>query len=255
MRFRSLVVLLLLVGCQTVPVTGRSQLVLLPEREELELGLQTYREVLSKSKLSGDREINAQVERVGRRIAAATERPDFQWEFKVIDDRKNRNAFALPGGKVAVYTGILSVTQDDAGLAVVLGHEVAHAIARHGAERMSQGILAQVGLATVMVSMRNRDPRTVQTVGALLGAGATLGVILPYGRLQESEADHLGLIFMAKAGYDPRVAVDFWQRMDRASREGAPPEFLSTHPSHQTRIRQIEGWLPEALTHYRPQSR
>ena len=255
LRFFFAAFLLLAVGCQTVPITGRSQLVILPESEERALGIQTYQEVLAKSKLSRDSQVIAQVERVGRRIAAATGRDDFQWEFKIIEDDKNRNAFALPGGKVAVYTGILSVTQDDAGLAVVLGHETAHAIARHGAERMSQGILAQVGLATVMASMKNRDPKTVQTVGALLGAGATLGVILPYSRLQESEADHLGLIYMAQAGYDPRAAVDFWQRMERASREGVPPEFLSTHPSHQTRIRQIEGWLPEALTHYRPQSR
>jgi predicted Zn-dependent protease len=192
------------------------------------------------------------VERVGHRIAAATGRSDFRWEFKVIEDEKNKNAFALPGGKVAVYTGILQVTRDDTGLAVVLGHEVSHAIARHGAERMSQGLLAQLGLAAVMVSMRDRDPKTVQTVGALLGAGAALGVILPYSRLQESEADRLGLIYMAKAGYDPRAAVEFWQRMEQASRGGAPPEFLSTHPSHGTRIGQIQQWLPEALTHYRP---
>jgi predicted Zn-dependent protease len=244
--------MLLVMGCQTVPVTGRSQLVLLPEREEMELGLRTYQEVLSKSKLSANPQITAQVERVGQRIAAATGRSDLRWEFKAIEDEKNRNAFALPGGKVAVYTGILPVTRDDAGLAVVLGHEVAHAIARHGAERMSQGLLAQLGLAAVMVSMRDRDSKTVQTVGALLGAGAALGVILPYSRLQESEADHLGLIYMAKAGYDPRGAVEFWQRMEQASRGGAPPEFLSTHPSHGTRIKQIEQWIPEALTHYRP---
>lgn len=252
-QFRLLgLIFLAVIGCQTVPVTGRSQLVLLPEREELELGLRTYQEVLGKSKLSSNPQIIAQVERVGHRIAAATGRSDFRWEFKVIEDEKNKNAFALPGGKVAVYTGILQVTRDDTGLAVVLGHEVSHAIARHGAERMSQGLLAQLGLAAVMVSMRDRDPKTVQTVGALLGAGAALGVILPYSRLQESEADRLGLIYMAKAGYDPRAAVEFWQRMEQASRGGAPPEFLSTHPSHGTRIGQIQQWLPEALTHYRP---
>ena len=154
-----------------------------------------------------------------------------------------------------MYTGLLSITQDDTGLSVVLGHEIAHAIARHGAERLSQGLLAQLGLGAVMLSMRDRDPKTVQMVGALLGAGATLGLVLPYSRLQESEADRLGLIYMAKAGYDPREAVEFWRRMERSSREAGPPEFLSTHPSHQTRISQIEQWLPEALAVYRPAPR
>jgi predicted Zn-dependent protease len=247
-------VLLLVVGCQTVPITGRSQLVILPEREEQELGIITFQEVLGKSRLSQDTHLIAQVERVGRRIAAATGETRYQWEFKVIED-KAKNAFALPGGKVAVYTGLLPITQDDTGLSVVLGHEIAHAIARHGAERLSQGLLAQLGLGAVMLSMRDRDPKTVRTVGALLGAGATLGLVLPYSRLQESEADRLGLIYMAKAGYDPRGAVEFWRRMERSSREARPPEFLSTHPSHQTRISQIEQWLPEALAVYRPAPR
>ena len=244
---------LLAVACQTVPVTGRSQLVLIPEGSEIQMGHQAYVEVLRKSRVSTDPVLNAQVTRVGTRIAAATGRSDYRWEFKVIED-KQANAFRLPGGKVAVYTGILPITRDDPGLAAVLGHEVAHAIARHGGERMSQALVVQTGLAATQVAMANRDPRTVQQVTALLGAGATVGLLLPWGRAQESEADHLGLIYMAKAGYDPHAARDLWLRMAEASRgRQQPPEFLSTHPSHETRIRQIEAWLPEALQYYRPQ--
>jgi predicted Zn-dependent protease len=239
-------------ACQTVPITGRSQLLLLSEADEVRMGLQSYQEVLRKAKLSTDPALNEKVGRVGTRIAEATGRKDLQWEFKVIEGQQ-ANAFALPGGKVAVYTGILPITRDDAGLAAVVGHEVAHAIARHGAERLSQDMLVQVGLAATMTALSNRDPKTVQSVGALLGAGASVGLLLPWGRSQESEADHLGLIYMAKAGYDPRAARDLWVRMAEASKgSGKPPEFLSTHPSEATRIKQIDGWLPEAMQYYRP---
>lgn len=239
-------------GCQTVPITGRSQFLLLSEADEVRMGIQSYQEVLRKAKLSTDPALNEKVKRVGARIAAATGRKDLQWEFRVIEGQEV-NAFALPGGKVAVYTGILPITRDDAGLAAVLGHEVAHAIARHGAERLSQDMLVQVGLAGTMTALSNRDPKTVQSVGALLGAGASVGLLLPWGRSQESEADHLGLIYMAKAGYNPRAARDLWVRMAEASKgSGKPPEFLSTHPSEATRIKQIEGWLPEAMQYYRP---
>jgi predicted Zn-dependent protease len=239
-------------ACQTVPITGRSQFLLLSEADEVRMGLQSYQEVLRKAKLSTDPALNEKVGRVGTRIAEATGRKDLQWEFKVIEGQQ-ANAFALPGGKVAVYTGILPITRDDAGLAAVLGHEVAHAIARHGAERLSQDMLVQVGLAGTMTALSNRDPKTVQSVGALLGAGASVGLLLPWGRGQESEADHLGLIYMAKAGYDPHAARDLWVRMAEASKgSGKPPEFLSTHPSEATRIKQIEGWLPEAMQYYRP---
>jgi predicted Zn-dependent protease len=238
-------------ACQTVPITGRSQLLLLSEADEMQMGLQAYREVVQKSKLSTDPVTNDMVKRVGTRIAAATGRPDLPWEFTVIEDRQ-ANAFALPGGKVAVYTGILPITRDEAGLAAVLSHEVAHAVARHGAERMSQGLLVQVGLAGTMAALSKRDPKTIQTVGALLGAGAAVGLMLPWSRSQESEADHLGLIYMAKAGYDPSAARDLWIRMATASGgHDRPPEFLSTHPSETTRIQQIEGWLPEASQYYR----
>ena len=250
----SLLLLLgLAVACQTVPITGRSQLMLLSEPEEARIGVQAYQEIMRKSKVSMDPALSALVTQVGARIAQATGRTDYRWEFKVIEDHKQVNAFALPGGKVAVYTGILPVTKDDAGLATVMGHEVAHAIARHGGERVTQGLLVQVGLAAAQAAMANNDPRTVQLVAGLLGAGAAVGVILPFSRAQESEADHLGLIYMAKAGYDPRAAISFWQRMEQAAeRRRAPPEFLSTHPSHGTRLRQIEQWLPEAMQHYQP---
>ena len=248
----ALLVFVMIVACQTVPITGRSQLLLLPEAEELQMGLQSYQEVLKKSKISNDPKMNDLVRRVGTRIAAATGRSNYQWEFKVIEE-KQANAFCLPGGKVAVYTGILPITRDEAGLAAVVGHEVSHAIARHGAERVSQNLLVEMGLTGTMAALSKGDPNTVKNVGALLGAGASVGLLLPWGRAQESEADHLGLIYMAKAGYDPHAARDLWVRMAEASKgSGRPPEFLSTHPSEATRIKQIEAWLPEAMQYYRP---
>jgi predicted Zn-dependent protease len=247
-----LAILLAPSACSTVPYTGRQQLLLLSEGEEQQIGLGSYQEVLRKAHLSSDRAATEQVRRVGRRIAEATGRTDYRWEFNLIEDQQV-NAFCLPGGKVAVYTGILPITRDDAGLAAVLGHEIAHAIARHGGERVSQGLLVQVGLAATQVALARNDPHTVQQVTALLGAGATVGLLLPWSRSQESEADHLGLIFMAKAGYHPSAARDLWVRMAEAARGSQrPPEFLSTHPAEPTRIRQIEAWIPEALRHYQP---
>lgn len=243
--------LLAVAACETVPVTGRSQLLLVSEGEETKMGLDAYQGILQKSKISSDPKLNEQVTRVGQRIAAATDRKDYQWEFKVLDDPQ-ANAFCLPGGKVAVYTGILPITRDDAGLAAVLGHEVSHAFARHGGERMSQEMLVQSGLAATQAALARNDPLIVQSVTALLGAGASVGLILPFSRGQESEADHLGLIYMAKAGYHPIAARDLWIRMGEASKGGsAPPAFLSTHPSAATRVTQIEGWMPEALKYYR----
>ena len=243
-------VLLAVVACETVPLTNRSQLLLIPEGTEVQMGLTSYQEILKKAKVSKDPALNAQVRRVGTRIAEATGRRDYRWEFTVIED-KQVNAFCLPGGKVAVYTGILPVTQDDAGLAAVLGHEVAHAIARHGGERISQQLVLQGGLVATQAALARGDARTTQWVAAGLGAGATVGLLLPWSRLQESEADHLGLIYMARAGYHPQAARDLWVRM--AAQGGARQlEFLSTHPLPQTRIAQIEAWLPEALQYYQP---
>jgi predicted Zn-dependent protease len=244
---------LLLAACETVPYTGRSQLNFLPEGSELQMGRQAYAEVLRQSAINRDPVANGQLEGVGRRIAAATGRADFQWRFTLIESPQ-ANAFCLPGGQVAVYAGILPITHDEAGLAVVLGHEISHAIAHHGAERVSQSLLIQTGLAATQLALANRDPATVRQVTSLLGAGAAVGVLLPWSRAQESEADHLGLIFMAKAGYDPHAAVAFWERMMQAAKGQRPPEFLSDHPSDETRVRQIEAWIPEAMGYYEPQS-
>jgi metalloendopeptidase OMA1, mitochondrial len=247
--------LALVVACQTAPITGRPQVIALSQSQEVQMGLQAYSEVLQKSQVSTDPALNAQVERVGRRIATATERTDYQWEFKVIED-KQANAFCLPGGKVAVYTGILPITRDDAGLAAVLGHEAAHATARHGAERVTQVLGAQLVLTAAQIGLGafgSQDPRRAQQMVALLGAPVAQVGLLAWGRTQESEADRLGLIYMAKAGYDPHAARDLWVRMAEASRgRQRPPEFLSTHPSEATRIRQIEGWIPEAMKYYQP---
>jgi predicted Zn-dependent protease len=250
--FRPLIVVALLAvaACQTVPVTGRRQLLLLPEGAELQMGLTSYAEVLKKSKLSADPALNDQVTRVGRRIADATGRTDYKWEFKVIED-KQANAFCLPGGKVAVYTGILPITRDEAGLAAVLAHEIGHVLARHGGERLSQQMGVQ-SATQVLAGLASSNPATVQLVSAALGAGAQVGVLLPWSRQQESEADHLGLILMAKAGYDPHAALELWKRMAEAAKGQRPSQWLSTHPSEETRIEQIQAWLPEALTYYRP---
>jgi metalloendopeptidase OMA1, mitochondrial len=223
------------------------------EGEEMSLGDQAYREVLAKSKIEKDPRVNEVVRRIGERIATAADRPDYKWEFVVIDDPKTANAFALPGGKVAVYTGLFPVAQTEAGLATVMGHEVAHALARHGSERMSQQMGVQVigtGIA-VALGASGTSGVTQQAAMQAFGIGSQVGVLLPFGRSQESEADHIGLILMAKAGYDPAEAVGFWERMEKLSHSGAPPEFLSTHPSEDTRAKQIEAWLPEAETYYR----
>jgi len=246
----------MLVSCETAPISGRSQLILLSPGEESKLGLQAYQEILKKEKISTDPALNAMLQRVGARIAAATGRTDYQWEFKLIENDKMVNAFCLPGGKVAVYTGILPLTRDEAGLAAVIGHEVAHATARHGAERMSQGLLVQAGLAVgaIAAGASNQSAGSTQALLGALGAGATLGIILPFSRLQETEADRLGMIYMARAGYDPRAARDLWVRMGQASAKmgSSTPEWMSTHPSNASRIRDIEAMLPEAMAQYKP---
>ncbi|HKW94957.1 MAG TPA: M48 family metallopeptidase [Methylomirabilota bacterium] len=237
-------------GCETVPYTGRHQLQLVSPDEEAQMGVQSYQQIVGKATLSNDASNNALVQRVGSRIAAVTGL-DYKWEFRLIADDKQANAFALPGGKVAVYTGILPITRDESGLAAVLGHEIGHVLARHGGERLSQ----QMGVQTatqLLAGMASSNPATVQLVSAALGAGAQVGVLLPWSRQQESEADHLGLILMAKAGYDPHAALDLWKRMQDAAKGQRPSEWLSTHPAEATRIQQIEGWLPEAMQYYHP---
>lgn len=245
---------LALAACRTVPYTHRKHLVLIPAGQMESLGLQQYDQTLKNSKISHDPAVVDPVRRVGERIAKAADRPDFKWQFNVIEDPDTVNAWCLPGGKVAVYTGILPLTKDDTGLAVVLGHEVAHALAQHGDERMSQQLLAQMGGAALSVALANKPAQTQQLFAAAYGAGAQYGVILPFSREQESEADHIGLILMAKAGYDPKAAVGFWERMaTQAGKNGKPPVFLSDHPSDEQRIQRIKKWLPEAETYYKPE--
>lgn len=246
----------LVLGCTTAPITGRQQLIFIPPPQEIALGLKSYREILNKSKLSQNKEIVDMVNRVGRKIARVASRDyptakDYEWEFNVIEDEKTPNAFALPGGKVAIYTGILEYTQDEEGLAAVIGHEIGHSLARHGAERMSQYLLAQLGAVALNVAIKDQSPETVRAMNIGYGVGTTVGVLLPFSRVEESEADHIGLILMAKAGYDPRKAVLFWERMAKAGGK-KPPAFLSTHPTDQKRIAQIKQLMPEALTFYEP---
>jgi predicted Zn-dependent protease len=248
-----------LMGCYKAPGTARDQLIFISEEKEMAMGVRAYREVLRQARLNENPEVNEMVNRVGNRIAAAAHKPEYHWEFAVIQDDRMVNAFALPGGKVAVFTGLLKYTQNESGLATVIGHEVAHALQRHGAERVSRGILeqiAQVG-ALAGAAVGGIDPNVA--MGAMSAYG--VGVSLPFNRRQESEADYIGLRLMAAAGYDPREAVPFWERMSGCPRNmigklcfrsaAAIPEFLSTHPSDVTRINQIEAWVPDALRFYR----
>ncbi len=232
---------------QEVPLTGRTQLVDISREQEMALGLQSYQQILSRSRVVQEGEVVRIVRSVGERIAraAADVDPGFQWEFNVIDSGRI-NAFALPGGKVAVYTGLLPVAGNTDGLAVVMGHEIAHAIARHGAERMAYQKLVQFGSMAASVALGGMDIETQRMVMGALGVGSQYGVLLPFSRKHETEADYMGLIFLARACFDPTEAPRLWQRMGEVS-QGAPQEFLSTHPSHETRIRQFREWMPMAL--------
>jgi predicted Zn-dependent protease len=237
--------LVLVAGCATVPYTNRSQLVLISQREEAQLGAQAFQEATRESRVVRGTPAAAQVEDVGRRIAAVAGRSDFQWQFALLEG-KEVNAFALPGGKTAVYTGLLPVARDTSGLAVVMSHEIAHAIARHGAERMSQGAVVELGGAVVGAAAGQGAGLAM----AAYGLGSQLGVMLPFSRSHEAEADRIGLILMARAGYDPRAALPFWDRMEAQQRGGAPSEFLSTHPNYETRRKLINDAMPEALQYY-----
>ena len=242
--------LFFLVACYKSPVTNRTQFIILPETFEMGLGVSAYENMLKTEKVSRDPGYNETVSRVGRRIAAVSHKPNLRWQYTVFDDDKQVNAFALPGGKIGVYTGMMPVAKTDAGLATVMAHEVAHASARHGGERMTLGILLEMGSAALAAAMRKKDEKTVSRVLAAYGIGSALAVALPFSRRQESEADRIGLVYMAKAGYDPREAIPFWERMGAAGR-GSPPEFLSTHPGYKTRIRNLRKWMPEAMEYYR----
>ncbi len=241
-------ILALVAACVNIPHSDRSAFIVIPFSQEVAMGQQAYQEILEKEKESTNRPLRAIVERVGRRIAAASAMPNLDWEFKLIESEQ-KNAFALPGGKVAVYTGILPVCENEGGLAAVLGHEIAHVTARHSAQRLSQQFLLMGVLTTAQISLNNSQHR-----GAILGAlgvGAMYGVQLPFGRGNESDADRIGLQYMARAGYDPREAIVFWRRFSNDKDGKQIPEFLSTHPSDATRINQLERNLPRALAEYR----
>ncbi len=262
---RKIVVLTLaltvLYGCATVPVTGRKQLSLVSSAEINQMAADQYRQVIAEGPLSNNQSQTQSIKRIGANIQKAVERymaekglsdqlAGFAWEFNLIQDDKMVNAWCMPGGKVAFYTGILPICKDDAGIAVVMGHEIAHAIANHGSERMSQGLVAQLGLGTISAAMGQNPTATQQIFQQAVGMGTSVGM-LKFSRSHESEADEMGLIFMAMAGYDPNEAPKFWERMSGASGGQAPPEFLSTHPSHSTRINDLKGWIPEAMKYYK----
>jgi predicted Zn-dependent protease len=240
----------LTVACSTVPYTDRTRVILVSRGEEMRLGVQAYQETLEHAPLCQDPGKVALVRRVGARIAAVADCPDFQWEFNLIEDPRTVNAFCLPGGKVAVYTGILPVCRSEVGLAVVLGHEIAHAIARHGAERISQQMVLN-GAADILTGViaGNKGESSQEAVHALLGVGFNVAFALPFSRKHESEADHIGLMIMAKAGYDPREAPVFWARMEALGGK-TPPAFLSTHPPHEKRKEDLEDLLPDAMPLY-----
>ncbi len=247
--------------CSTVPITGRSQLNLISSADLNALSFQEYSDFMKQHKLSTDAQSTNSVKTVGSNIKSAVEiyfkqqnlskeLNGYAWEFNLIESPEV-NAWCMPGGKVVVYTGILPITQNETGLAVVMGHEIAHAVAQHGAERMSQGLMQELGGVALSVAIQN-EPQTTQYIFmTAYGVGSTIGVMLPYSRTQESEADRLGLIFMAMAGYNPNAAIDFWTRMSQSKSGGEPPEFLSTHPSDQTRIANLKKYMPEALQYYK----
>jgi predicted Zn-dependent protease len=253
--------MLLLLSCSTVAVTGRKQLNLVPRSTMLSMSYQQYGEFLKTHKLSDNQQQTQMVKRVGNRIQRAVSRyfteqgmadklKDYEWEFNLVESEEV-NAWCMPGGKVVFYTGILPVTQDENGLAVVMGHEIAHAIAQHGNERMSQMLMGQLGGMALSKALEKEPEKTQELWMTAFGIGAQLGVFLPFSRLHESEADRLGLIFMSMAGYDPKGAVEFWQRMVKMGGGQAPPEFLSTHPSYEKRIENLQALVPEAMQYYR----
>lgn len=253
--------LLLLASCQTVPITGRQQLSIVPSDTVMGMSATAYDDFLKKHTVIVNTKDADMVKRVGQRIQWSVETyfrdqglsdrlKGYRWEFNLVKDDAV-NAWCMSGGKVVVYTGILPVAQDEEGLAVVMGHEISHAIARHGDERLSQGLVTQMGGVALSTALAQKSKETQDLFLAAFGIGAQVGILLPYSRVQESEADRLGLIFMAMAGYNPDEAVDFWKRMANAKKGAATPEFLNTHPADSKRIADIEKLLPEARSYYK----
>ena len=253
-----------IVACSSNQITGRKQLKLVSEQELQSMATQQYQQFLSQNRVvraSQDRDAEM-INRVGNRVASAItqyfrskgqsqELEGYQWQFKLVADNQ-ANAWAMPGGKVVVYTGLLPITQNEAALGVVLGHEIAHAVLQHGNERMSQGLVQQLGGVALSVALANKPAATQNLFLQAYGVGSSVGVLLPFSRKQELEADHYGLIFAAMAGYNPREAIALWQRMEKMSNGQKPPEFSSTHPSEGTRIEQLQKFMPEALQYYKP---
>lgn len=251
---------LALVSCSTVLLTGRKQLNLVSDSEVLSSSFQSYKQFIDSVPASKDKVSTALVKSVGQKMATVVDKylkdngmsadaATYAWEFNLVKDTAV-NAFCMPGGKVVVFDGILPITKNEIGLAVVLGHEIAHAVAKHSNERMSQQMVVQYGSALTNMLISNKPAATQSTINLIYGLGAQYGYMLPYSRKHELEADRLGLIFLAMAGYDPNEAITFWERM-AANSQGAPLEFMSTHPSDATRIAQIKQYLPEALTYYK----
>ena len=252
-----LVIFLMVAACKTVPITGRKQLSLVSDSQLYPMAFQQYDQFLKENKLSTNVKESNEVKAVGKRIQGAVDRfmrangmaakaDAYKWEFNLVDD-PTVNAWCMPGGKVVVYTGIMPIAKNEDGLAAIMGHEIAHAFAGHGAERMSTGILQQAGGLAVALATANKSPEQQQIWQTAYGVGSTVGVMLPFSRTHETEADKLGMIFMIMAGYNPEEAVNVWIRMSqREGAENAPPEFLSTHPSNQTRIKTLRDYIPEA---------
>jgi predicted Zn-dependent protease len=242
-----------LAGCATAPYTGRKQVLMVSQEKEMSLGYQAFNQIKRRSRPSKNQALQARVRRVGERIAKAADRPDYQWEFIVFENDKEANAFCLPGGKVGIYTGLFKYIKNDTDLATVISHEVSHALARHAGERISQGTLARLGGTALGIGLGalGVSPTAGRVAMQGYGLGTQLGVLLPYSRVQESEADRIGLILMAKAGYDPELALQFWQRFATGKKNKAHmPQFLSTHPSDATRIQKMRAFMPEARRYF-----
>jgi len=237
-------------ACASVPYTNRRQLLLVSEGREVSMGYQMFQQIRRQYRPDPDPEINYLVNQVGRRLAAVADRPDFAWEFVVFKDDKIANAFCLPGGKVGVFTGILKYTQDETGMATVISHETAHVLARHAGERLSHSMLTQMGGLGLSLGLGGLNPYAGQAVMQGYGLGTQMGILLPYSRKQEYEADRIGLILMAKAGYDPAGAIDFWERMMKKDKSQMP-QVLSSHPSDANRMLAMREFLPQAREHYR----
>jgi predicted Zn-dependent protease len=255
----SSLVILFAVACAQVPITGRKQLKLLPESELVAMSLTSYNQFLTENEVVKNTADANKVKAAGDRISKAVTKylednkygdrvAGYNWEFNLVND-KSINAWCMPGGKVVFYSGILPVCKDETGIAVVMGHEIAHAIARHGNERMSQGLAQQLGGIALAVAVSDKPQETQQLFAIAYGLGSQFGVMLPFSRKHESEADEMGLYFMAMAGYDPKAAPAFWERMEKSSGSSVP-EFLSTHPNPETRATNLKSWMPKAETYY-----